>query len=434
LIEQLSGTRELGVSSAAGSPDRNRRTRVTIEPAPEPSEINWANLELDRSYEYRAQALTYTCATVLVLGVMVLTSYIKSENILAYTIYGVEIQVGYYLVIGLGNPLLKSLLTFFSTTEGLDTATEEERSLFTKLSLTLHFNTVLIPIITAFLASAKLSYVRIDQPWYEIGGTVDGFLLLSLSNVAIDGILQIIPMGVIVNRYLVAPFVHSPWKLNKLYMPPEMPLGYLHAVSFKTIALCLLYSPIYPTAYLLTAAALVFIFWFTKFAVACHYRRPRQMDERMLKQLRNFVSFAVAEHIIISFFGFVQAVPSSYRGLSLIAPTTATVVWALFTCESYIPNRFKPESFTQWMLEYEEASYEEDDTQGISYADAEAQMQYSIERYMCPALTQKRSPEELDALCFASTRGARRVVEKWEKVEPEQVDATTDKADKAELL
>ena len=82
-------------------------------------------------------------------------------------------------LIALANPILKALVAFFAQKEGLDTVTESERSLFTKLSLALVFNTVVIPILVAFWQSAKLNgELGIDQAWYEEGGVVDGFISL----------------------------------------------------------------------------------------------------------------------------------------------------------------------------------------------------------------------------------------------------------------
>lgn len=140
-----------------------------------------------------------------------------------------------------------------ATREGLDTTTEEERSLFSKLSVSLHFNTLIIPILLAFWQSfTNTGSFRISQAWYETGGIIDGFAILAISNVAIDGLLQMFPLDMYINRWVLAPFTISQYKLNRLMLPPEMPIAYLHAISFKTISLCLLYSAIYPPAYLLT--------------------------------------------------------------------------------------------------------------------------------------------------------------------------------------
>lgn len=113
-------------SEAAGA-------QMSVKAAPEPAEVNWANLELDDRYEKRAQLITYSLCTLLVLGMMVLTTYMKATGAFVVTVYDVPIDAGYYICVCLGNPLVTLLVTYVSTWEGMDTATEEEASVFTKL-------------------------------------------------------------------------------------------------------------------------------------------------------------------------------------------------------------------------------------------------------------------------------------------------------------
>ena len=80
-------------SADAAIGKKGHKSIVKVEPAPEPSEINWANLELDTSYEYRAQALTYTLTVVFVLGVMFLSTWIKSEQIGLLTLFGYQVPL-----------------------------------------------------------------------------------------------------------------------------------------------------------------------------------------------------------------------------------------------------------------------------------------------------------------------------------------------------
>ena len=57
-------------------------------------------------------------------------------------------------------------------------------------------------------------------------------------------------------RFVLARFVVSQQKLNELWDPPPMLLGDLYASCLKTVALCLIYAPLWPMAYLLTALAI----------------------------------------------------------------------------------------------------------------------------------------------------------------------------------
>ena len=59
----------------------------------------------------------------------------------------------------------------------------------------------------------------------------------------------------------------------------QSPLAGLYAASLKTVALCLLYAPLWPGAYLLSALALALNFVCTKFAVAKWWRKPPMVSE-----------------------------------------------------------------------------------------------------------------------------------------------------------
>lgn len=84
-------------------------------------------------------------------------------------------------------------------------------------------------------------------------------------------------VGPLIKRYVLAPFVVSQQRLNELFAPPDMLLGELYAANLKTVALCLLYAPLWPLAYLLTAVALGITFLATKYAVSKWYKKPPQV-------------------------------------------------------------------------------------------------------------------------------------------------------------
>jgi len=394
------------------SEDRRSRRRLTITPAPEPSEVNWENLELDRWYEYKAQALTYGASAALIFGVMGLSTWTKSEDILTVTVAGVPVQVGYYLCVAVANPMLKQLITFFSAKEGLDTRTEVERSLFTKLSMTLVFNTVVIPMLVALWQSTiRNGTLGIDQAWYENGGIIDGFVVLCVSNVAVDGILQLVQYPTLLNRYVFAKFYVSTYKLSQLWLPPVFPVGYLHAVALKTLALCLLYAPLYPLAYPFTAAALIFVYWFTKFALAHWYRRPPTIDGRMLAQLRMGIAANILMHIVVMFFGAVSSAPPDGKAVPVIGALVSLVIWWVICGDLFLPWEGYLPCMPRW-LRTPPDDPDDLDTDGVAYSDVAKQKEYEIERYECPAVTEKAQMERVSEEVFRKTE-ARLVVEKW---------------------
>ena len=88
--------------------------------------------------------------------------------------------------------------------------------------------------------------------------------MAGFTSIVVDGILQIIQLGPLFQRHVLSRYYVSEYKVAQLWLPPAFPMGYLHATSFKMVALCLIYAPLYPPAYLFSAAALFFVYLFSK--------------------------------------------------------------------------------------------------------------------------------------------------------------------------
>ena len=61
-----------------------------------------------------------------------------------------------------------------------------------------------------------------------------------------------------------------------------MPVGRLYADVVKLVSLCLIYGPLFPFAYLLTAMRLVVQFWATLFTITFLYGRPAALTEKLM--------------------------------------------------------------------------------------------------------------------------------------------------------
>ena len=72
-----------------------------------------------------------------------------------------------------------------------------------------------------------------------------------------------------------------------------MLLGSMHAETFRMVALGLIYAPTYPPAFAITAAALIFSFYATKFGIARWYRKPPLLGGHLMKRMRNALLWLV---------------------------------------------------------------------------------------------------------------------------------------------
>ena len=56
----------------------------------------------------------------------------------------------------------------------------------------------------------------------EPGGVLSQALFLFFSTTAISALMRVLPLGPILQRYVLAPFVVSQEELNRLWEPPQM--------------------------------------------------------------------------------------------------------------------------------------------------------------------------------------------------------------------
>ena len=141
-----------------------------------------------------------------------------------------------------------------------------------------------------------------------------------------------------------------------------MALGGLYASSLKSVALCLLYAPLWPAAYLLTAVllprrpqlpnladcwlmsslsvrsiprvvtwqgALMLNFIATKFAVAKWWARPPMVSEEMMEKMRSRLGFLMLLHTAVSAIG-ATAASSSTADVAFGPVLAMFVLWLLY--------------------------------------------------------------------------------------------------------
>ena len=60
---------------------------------------------------------------------------------------------------------------------------------------------------------------------------------------------------------------------------------------FKTIAIALVYAPLYPFAYLIAAMSLTIGFLCNKFCISFWWKRPSSIDDDIAAKLRRFLAY-----------------------------------------------------------------------------------------------------------------------------------------------
>ena len=432
--------------------------RVLCTYAPEPEEVYWQNLEATYEHQLKTERHAYFSVAVVCIVAAGCIAFLKwlavnykeNNGSLVMQASG-HVQLEYessvvlvYTVITLcisgvtvcTNLILKLLVLWWTKREGQDTQTEHERSIFSKLSAAYIVNCVMVPIVLGFVQSGLSSGQAIDQAWYEQDGIVYQVLVIVIINaVAVDAIKVFQPL-IILNRYIVSKFVHSKAKLIRLWTPPKMHLGELYAHTAKGFGMGLIYGPLYPPVYGITAVAMLICFFATRYGIAKWYRRPASVDSYMLDRLVVTLSWVQLLGIVIAAIA-ANSTTSDWTGL-LAAPLIATpTMWVVF---AFFPVRiFKRASKSSGVasnrtseildhaagmnvLSTNSGRVEVNDTGDMRHDEVPSKLKVDLSPYDCPRLMPNCEPLKLATRYEAAlyqlrqTRGAHTHRSLWDRL------------------
>ena len=81
--------------------------------------------------------------------------------------------------------------------------------------------------------------------------------------------LQVLPPVTVLQRYVMSYLAFDRSSINSLWIPPKMHIGEMYANTVKTIAMGLMYGPLFPPCYMLTFIAMVTSYISTKVVHIC---------------------------------------------------------------------------------------------------------------------------------------------------------------------
>ena len=292
------------------------------------------------------------------------------------------------VVVGLVNAITKAFIKVMARLQGLDTLTELEGTLFSRLSLVLVANTVVVPFAVEVVNTWRVSggTAIVDQSWYEPGGVISTGISLVIIDALAKFPLLLLPPGPFVKRILslFPRFATSHGKIFKLWEPPELMAAENYAALITSLALCLLYAPFFPPLYLISAAGLALNLWSFKVAVIKWYKRPPSFNEEMGETLRKVVSRLVLPVHLVSF--YLSMVNASFD------PPLVPVYAAMGLGCGYIVLDLFVLPLLPAFQDYNQLSGS-GDSMGINYDEVAAHAKYEVDFYAFPRL---RSTEELD--------------------------------------
>lgn len=387
---------------------QERRESLMVQAAPEPDQINWMALELDDKHEQKVVLLGRLLTLILVAigaGCLLLAKYAQYafkltpapgasalDTFLAEQSSKSAITAGVSCVTIGFNLLLKSIAIFLVHWEGQDTRTEEQASIFSKLSIALSMNTVLVPMFVGiFLSNGAVA----DQTWYEPGGIVSSIALLCIFNYVND-FIQVFNTPAIFQRVVLARFAYAKTTLIEYWKPFPFFMGNQYARCLVMMALGLVWGPLYPPAYAITALGLVLKWFCTRFGMHTWYAFPVNIDQEMMMALRWRLGNVCGVSAILQAIAIAQSVglgladlnsengskALSTAGLQLFGTPILVLLYTII-----------PLGYFKAFARFDQLEDTGDlDTGGLRFDEASEVTGFPMPHYVCPTLPNIKDP------------------------------------------
>ena len=203
------------------------------------------------------------------------------------------------------NLIIKAFVKVMTHLQGLDTLTENEGALIRRLSLVRVMNTVVVPLAVEIYNTWRVSggLAIVDASWYAPGGVISTGISLVVIDMVSTAPLHLLPPMLIMRIVsLFSRFASSYGQVLKAWEPPELLPSTSYAALITSLTLCLLYAPLYPPFYLLSAASLTFNYACFKYGVVRWYKMPPSFDEEMAEVLRKVITRLVLPLHVATFY------------------------------------------------------------------------------------------------------------------------------------
>jgi hypothetical protein len=413
-----------------------------LKSAPEPREVYWQNLPYDKEYQYKVSRQNWgiilavnAVACAIIVGLKLILANYKDKKKYGTDILdklkaaGVENPIvdqeylfsNYFmttqLLTGLASLVSVSLILIFKVLvlwlvkrEKRNTLTLFQRHVFKKLTVAYLLNFLVVPMAIGIFQSLRMSGDEdnvINQAWYEDQSIVFQVLLIVIVNAFAYDANKVIQPESLFKRYVVARFQFSQVKQDRWFTPPRMHIGEMYAATIKTIGMGLLYGPLYPPIYLITAFGCLFCYWCTRYGISRWFRRPAAVNVEMFAEMQNVLTNMLAFGIFMSMISASMVAPGKADGkttgesngeddktLAVGAGVllASPILWLIY--------KFAPIENLEYFRPAEQIDFDDEgegDTKGIRFDEVEEKMGQIVEAYECPLLAAAEINEDKEA-------------------------------------
>lgn len=195
--------------------------RLAVNPAPEPTDVYWENLEVTKA-EVFCRSIRTLLATLFLIGVT--AGILSAINILTdnqvENLTNSDRRAGDELAFGLSvlsagvvtivNVGLKIAITKLTDIEYRDTRTEYEESLYLKLA-------------AAYIVNQSLIVLFVNpnvERWFEPGGAIQQAFFIILTNAVVPELMKVLRVDYALRREVLGRLAKSQAKLEQRWEPP----------------------------------------------------------------------------------------------------------------------------------------------------------------------------------------------------------------------
>lgn len=249
--------------------------KVTL--APEPTDINWENLDVE-PIQVAAESFVFTFIGCGIVAVMAFI--IKSLSSAEPTLAGFFISVC--------NGALPTIMKVLNNFERHPTSTSSQSSLLFKL------------VAARWTVSALVVYAI--TPWTMTidGDKIKGVMAILIADAITTPLIRLANIGPNINKYVLGPMARTQDQLDNLLQGAPWFLAERFSDMTKTVYICLFYSAILPTGYIVAAVALFINYWVDKYCLLRNWQIPPKLDAAIAATTRSRLAMVIVIHCIIT--------------------------------------------------------------------------------------------------------------------------------------
>ncbi|CAM9754098.1 unnamed protein product [Scytosiphon promiscuus] len=248
-----------------------------IDEAEEPSDVLWENIDSSLVRRSFTWALSGFLSAAFLTGSFFILRAIFEAGLIAA------------LFVALVNALLPLVIRV------LTLAIEVHKSL-TQLQASMMFKLVTARAIN----SAFLLFIITSDTEQLESDTLTKILSILVADAVTGPLLRLTNVADVIGRKLIAPKQRTQAEMNVFFQGAPWNLAERYTDMIKTVFVGLFYSAIVPTGLIVTAVAMVVLYWVDKYSLLRLWRRPPAYDARLSSYTRKYIILCVWLHLVMA--------------------------------------------------------------------------------------------------------------------------------------